>query len=120
VLLEKMRARMNGGVDVDRSSATGLRNILTLLRSMRGLVNWEEIVRRLRGEQTTTPSTVAGSTAEMTGSGEWIWDGRTGRWIRIQISGRAPSGPTGFGTGANLLNIGGTATTSDWHFNAQT
>ena len=49
ILLDRMRPRMEttGG---NSTSASGLRQILTLLKSMRGLINWKMIIQQLKGD----------------------------------------------------------------------
>ncbi|KAH3753954.1 hypothetical protein DPMN_188609 [Dreissena polymorpha] len=117
ILLDQMQGRLNADVNIDRATSGGLREILTLLRSMRDVIDWGLITRRLRGEETVTvpPNAIA----HLTGTGEYLWDGRSSMWIRTAPSGTLPIPPTVTWQGADehLLNIGGTETASEWRFN---
>lgn len=60
ILLDRMRPRM--GNASDKTSAANLRQILTLLKSMRGLINWKLIIRQLKGDNGETKSDVGTGT----------------------------------------------------------
>lgn len=60
ILLDRMRPRMEEAGN--STSASGLRKIITLLKSMRGLINWKLIIQQLKGDNGETVSDVGTGT----------------------------------------------------------
>lgn len=68
ILLDRMQPRM-GDVPINETSAAALRKILTLLKSMRGLINWKLIIQQLKGSSSQTDDVGTGTGAGQGGLG---------------------------------------------------